>query len=384
MIRKTVFFSLAAFLIIGGISHAKEISTNNTGDVETPSPEITEIPSWLSSFKPKLELRYRHEMIDEEGKTTRNRQRIRARLGTQASISDDVNLTFQLASGTDDPVSSNQTLGESFSSKQIQLDIASFNWQPELLSGFQLSGGKIKSPFFKVGKSELIWDSDLNPEGMFTAYEPEFDTVDLIFRGYGFWIEERKEDDDAHLLGGQAAIKIKPGDDFYVLIGGSYFDYTSTAGNATFLEPENSFGNSVTEPGAPYTYDYNLVEAYTEIGGKLFGIPAALFADYVINTDIEDGKNQGWLAGFYFGKCKKPYSYSLKYNYRWLEKDAVVGAFSDSDFIGGGTDGSGHEINLGFQIAKHIRAATTYFLNRKGLDEGTDFHRLQLDISFKF
>ena len=64
------------------------------------------------------DLRYRHELIEAEGKDQRNRERIRARLNMTARLNDEVILGFQIASGTDNPVSSNQTLDGGFSSKQ--------------------------------------------------------------------------------------------------------------------------------------------------------------------------------------------------------------------------------------------------------------------------
>jgi hypothetical protein len=73
----------------------------------------------------------------------------------------------------------------------------------------------------------------------------------------------------------------------------------------------------------------------------------------------------------------------LGYNYRDLEADAVVGAFSDSDFIGGGTDGKGHMFTAGYAISKNFTTGITYFSNEKGQQE-TDYDRLQIDFKLKF
>ena len=43
------------------------------------------------------------------------------------------------------------------------LDMAYLKIKPEQIPGLSLSGGKFKNPFYKPGKSELIWDSDFNP-----------------------------------------------------------------------------------------------------------------------------------------------------------------------------------------------------------------------------
>src|SRR5262245_55744703 len=50
------------------------------------------------------DLRYRHEAINEEGSTERERQRIRARFGVTADVTDEVRVGLTLATGGDDPV----------------------------------------------------------------------------------------------------------------------------------------------------------------------------------------------------------------------------------------------------------------------------------------
>ena len=75
----------------------------------------------------------------------------------------------------------------------------------------------------------------------------------------------------------------------------------------------------------------------------------------------------------------------LDYNYRELEADAVVGAFSDSDSFGGGTDGKGHKVSGKYQIAKNWQFGAAFFMNDIGLEGSSkDYNRLQLDLIAKF
>ena len=62
----------------------------------------------------------------------------------------------------------------------------------------------------------------------------------------------------------------------------------------------------------------------------------------------------------------------------------MVGIFTDSDFLGGGTNGRGHEINFDLVIMENTTFAATYFINQIDLDDETDFNRLQVDLKFKF
>ena len=76
---------------------------------------------------------------------------------------------------------------------------------------------------------------------------------------------------------------------------------------------------------------------------------------------------------------------NYRYNYRDLEADAVLGVFTDSDFIDGGTDGRGHEFGFDYQIVKGVKTGATYFDNQRRLSLGAkDYQRLQLDLVFDF
>jgi len=115
-------------------------------------------------------------------------------------------------------------------------------------------------------------------------------------------------------------------------------------------------------------------------------LPVTVFGNMVTNVALDHG-NHGALGGFKVGKCKKIGSWDFRWQYKRLERDAVLAAFTDSDFIGGGTDGKGHELNLGFMIAKNTKLALSYFINRMGLSQPgatNGFRRFQADLKFKF
>ena len=82
--------------------------------------------NWWEKVKIKGDLRYRHEMIDKEDKDDRHRHRVRARLGIFGDVSPYTKVGIQLATGSNDPVSTNQTLDGAFSTKQVGIDHATF------------------------------------------------------------------------------------------------------------------------------------------------------------------------------------------------------------------------------------------------------------------
>ena len=109
----------------------------------------------------------------------------------------------------------------------------------------------------------------------------------------------------------------------------------------------------------------------------------SFFVDYVTNIaeDVED--NQSWLVGFTFGSLNEPGTFNVRYSYRYIEKDAIIGAFTDSDFLGGGSDGKGHKIDFNYQIASKTKATVTFFINQSGIVNSKDYNRVHLDFNFK-
>ena len=349
-------------------------------------------PSWVDKLTLKGDFRYRYESIEQEGKEDRTRNRIRARIGAEARPSDDVTIGLRLSTSEGgDPVSSNQTLGDGATRKDVFFDLAYLAWSPEAVPGLRLTGGKMENPF--IAASDLVFDGDLNPEGAAVNYTLGDEGLALLLNGGYFWLEERKADtDDATMIGAQVAARMKA-DDLHLLAGVGYYMFENLEGYGTIGDPAKSFGNATTggeeDPATAevspllYATGFDIVDATAEVGLTL-GIPVAFYGDYAVNQDADED-DTGYLVGLRVGKTKAPGSVDFTYNYRELEANAALGAWTDSDFIGGGTDGKGHKASLGIQLTKVLKGQITYFRNEIGLDgESTDYDRLQVDVAGKF
>jgi len=353
---------------------------------------------WAEKVKISGDLRYRHEHIDEQQpgsvrwKDGVDRHRIRARLMLEALLNDEWGLGFRIASGSGDPVSTNQDLEDSFSGKEIWLDLAYFDWHPASMPRLNIYGGKIKNPFYAVGKNQLIWDHDLNPEGIAATYAKALSDRDTLhLAGGGFWVGENiaGTSRDVSLWGAQAYWKHTISNPDTLIVGASYFDYGNIKGAAnlpsTWSSSTSFLGN--TASGGTYASDFDIVEVFGEYATKVGSMPVSVFGDWVKNLLATTSEDTGWLVGATLNKCKDPGSWEIGYNYRDLEADAVVGALNDSDFIGGGTDGKGHVFSAAYQVHKNVQAALTYFLNQdtaNSQDRELDYHRLMADLLLKF
>ncbi|MCK4538355.1 MAG: putative porin [Candidatus Krumholzibacteria bacterium] len=347
--------------------------------------------SWNDRVKLSGDFRQRHELIQDESKDEdRTRWRIRARLVLSAVISDELSVGMRLASGSDDPVSTNQSLDGGFSTKGFGLDLVYFDYHPEAVKGLSIVGGKMKLPFLKVQKTELLWDGDLNPEGLAATFNGKLnDKVSVILGSAFFYIEENSSSDDYYMVGAQGALKVKPAEGMHLMAGVGYYDYNIDPEETyCYFDNEDSFGNTaVVDPGDAdklmYATDFNEFEFLGEFGYRKDKLAFYLYGNYVMNT-AADSLDTGYLVGATLKRGKGKGNVKLAVNYREIEDDAVIGVFTDSDFRGGGTDGNGLELGFGYGLADKIDMGLSYFLNNKGIDEEVDYKRLQVDLKVKF
>jgi hypothetical protein len=358
---------------------------------KTEATGLPEKLKWLENINLSGDLRYRYESIDEQSsgdwKAGVNRNRIRARLGLDAKVNDEWDIGLRIATGAGDPVSTNQDLDKSFSGKDLWLDRAFFTWHPAAMKGFDFVGGKMPNPFYAVGHNQLIWDHDLNPEGLAAKYQRQLnDSSKLYVSGGGFWVERASY---TSLWAIQSYLNHKFENDNYLIAGAGYYNYGNIKGQGDLYTPwaggttAKWFGNTTTGSPAVFANDYDIIEVFGEYGFKIDKMPVAIFGDYVNNTAASD-KNTGWLIGCTFNKAKEPGSWEFRYDYRDLDADAVVGQFNDSDFVGGGTNGKGHWFGFTYQLAKNLQSALTYYLDERKNSYDDKYRRLQADLLLKF
>jgi len=335
--------------------------------------------SWAQRLRLSGDFRYRFEDISVDNGSDRNRNRLRARLLLDADVSDTLRVGFGLASGSDDPVSTNQTLGAGGSSKPINLDLAYFEWSG--LADTRIVGGKFKNPLHQGGGNELLWDGDWRPEGAALSY----DNGNFFAVGMGTWMESDSKNQQKELaFGAQVGLTLPVGDSAKLTAGAGYYHFDS-AGKKSFYGDADFFGNSFDPGTGTYLYDYHEIEGFAEIGFDAFDRPASVFADYVENRSADDN-DTGYAFGFKFGKAKGQGTWDMAYMYQKLEADAVLGLLTSSDYGGGGTDSKGSIFKGTYAIADNWLFAATYFLNKIDLASGhsRDYERLQLDLNVKF
>ena len=333
--------------------------------------------SWAERLQWKGDFRYRYENIDEENKDGRNRSRIRARTSLVAQLSDTLEVGVGLATGGDDPVSSNQTIGGGGSSKDVKVDLAYFDWQG--LANTNIRGGKFSNFLIRPSKQGLMWDGDWRPEGLGAVWDNDF----IFVQGLGTWLEGDSKNGTEFGWALQAGFNFKTGDWGSLKIGAGYSVFDIAGRTPLFGDAEDFYGNTfVYDPATRnnvFAYNYHNIEAFAEWKIGKF----TLFGDYTINDDAPTD-DTGYLFGAKYGSAKDKGQWDLTYFYARKEKDAMIGLLTDSDFGGGGTDSKGHALSGTYAFHKAWNFKATYFINEVDLEDPRDYDRLMLDLNFKF
>jgi hypothetical protein len=361
-----------------------------SGLAQEKAPEKAQEPkkSWTDSLKFGGDVRARYQSTAEEAKDTRERGRFRARLTLDGKVNDEVSAGLRLVTNVGNPITDVVDMGSSFDDKVARFDRVFLRWVP--VEDLALTFGKMAQPWISV--ADLVYSVDMNPEGAAANYALKGDAFDLLFNGGAFLPQERSSDEETMLFSGQAAVRIPTGGKDYVVAGGSLFLYDGLKGYAPLYDPTKSFGNTTVTTttmvdGEPvetlqYATDFTVVEGFVEAGFDV-GCPLVVGAQYAVNTDA-DAYDTAYLATAQLGKVADKGSWAVGYQYRYLEKDAVLGVFAESTDFGSGTNVKGHIPFVQYGIGKNFDVKMQYAMGQKGLENGKDIETFKIDLNAKF
>lgn len=337
--------------------------------------------AWAAKTQFKGDIRLRHEDVDADDSNSargdQDRQRIRARFGMYSQINPQVDAGIRVATGSSsDARSTNQSMDNYFDKKQLWLDLAYIDYHPTALPNLHLIGGKMNQPWVSMG--DVIWDSDINPEGFAATYTADLGGAEL-FTNAGYYVLKDNVDGDGvqfrhdlRLYSGQLGARFAPMDDVKVMLGGSIYSYDNDKDSEALAVNGNT------------TNEFTLYEGFGQIDLTGLAIPLSAYGQYVVNGETDSDQDTAWLAGV---KTKLG-AFSLDYNYRDVQRNAVVGAFTDSDFGNGFTGSRGHKVKVGYEIDKNFSVGAAYLMAQSDTSNlpstDTDIDTFQLDLEAKF
>lgn len=339
-------------------------------------------------LKFKGDVRLRTELLKKQNVKDRLRQRLRGRLGFSTKANEQVEVAGRLATSQGNKATStNADLGgkdssatvrdasEGMKKAMIYLDTFYFNWKAS--KDFSVSGGKINNPFYRVGGSEMIWDSDLTPEGVGLNYLAHCsDTFEWFVNGAGLWSKENSTAADELVAGIQLGAK-QDWNQLSLSGGASYYDFAQTKN-----EPSNSY----TGPYKSIPSDipgYQLTNLFLDLTLNAGEHPLGLYIDYVTNSKAED-KKSGYTVGIKYNKAKEPGTWDADLYYRRLEPNAIIADLADGDI--GYNDVTATRLTLKYVMAKNSITQLSYLSTKQDFstDTKTNYDVTQADFVFSF
>lgn len=373
----------------------------------------------------------------------RDRFRLRARLGMLAKVSESWSGGIRLATGSaTDRVSTNQTLGQDWNRYTLLVDRAFLKYDPA--EWLTISGGRIPNPWFST---DLVWDEDLNFEGMAASWKPVFDNGAikpfLTVGAFPLKEENPPASSGRWMHGVQAGTQWDFNSDTRLKVGLAWYSFKDFEGrvesdSSLYLVAGPDYGTPIAANYGQYEYGSKLRQK----GNTLFRTNAALdtgstsywglaskfrpinltasvdlaqfdpvhvilTADWVKNTafdrneiatrtqgrvNLTDGKSTGYQYKLTVGmpKLEVARDWQVSFAYRYLGSDAVVDAFTDSDFGGGGTNLKGYTIGLQYALDRNAVVGLRWlsadqiesFAPGTGLSYSLDV--LQADVNVRF
>ncbi len=342
----------------------------------------------------------------------RDRLRLRARLGINAKVNDEVTVAFRLATGSaTDRVSTNQTLGQNFNRYQFLLDRAYLKYDPaEWLS---LSAGRLPNPWFST---DLVWSDNLSFDGLAAGFKLPGRANDTLqpFATLG-WFPIREQSPPRRgrtLVGAQIGAQWEWSPLTRIRFGLAQYRYAGFEGR---IDPDYDAVGGAGRSYGQYEYEAGLrqrgntlfltnnpleIQAGLTPDKARWGLaarfrPVALtvaaefshFAPFVVgfsgevvrNTDygrqdiiertgvyLDDARVFGVAARLTLGaqQVRNAKEWQVSLGYRWLGSDAVPDAFVDSDLAGGGTNVRGITLGATYGLARDTQLALRYLSGR--------------------
>ncbi len=352
-----------------------------------------------------------------------DRLRVRARLEITGNISNNWHASMRFKTGNrENPIGCCTDLGRNGDGLDLFADkgYIGFDWRDSLeRSLYSFKIGRLDNPFFRT---DLIWDADVTFDGVTSegfipfSKKPGYEQSGVFGTLGAFLIGDfnNRGQQDKRLYAGQLGVNWQLTDHHRAKISTTYYDYDNIVGVANeanrrtndftateFVTRGNTLFNIdgtqiipgertvVNDALFGYASDYNLLNYLVEWEWSRFQpINVLIYYDYVENvgwdTETVEARANSSLTGNAFRiltldnvieERTTGYKYGVKFGhrdienfndwsfelaYRYLEADAVLDAFTDSDFHGGGTDAKGTIIRGDYGIGSRTKLTLRY------------------------
>ncbi|MFH0856047.1 MAG: putative porin [Candidatus Omnitrophota bacterium] len=384
-------------VLTAGEAQQVKIETQEQVKKEVATGKSASLPAWAQNIKLKgdfrLRYQYKHDKATDDLAKDTNIGRIRMRLGLEGKINEKLLAGIGIATGSGDPRSTNITFGGYNEKKTIVLDYAYAKYDP--FSWLGLVGGKMHLDDTLWEPTDLIWDTDITPEGAVIKFNKDLGPDANIFFNAGALIvdADTSSDNDAPMAYiAQPGVSYKFNDNLSLKGALSLQAFQNVKGHVSSKYSGASNTGNTTAGASSYSYDYRMINPALEFSikepFKAIGLDVEslkLMGEYVNNLEVSSGSS-GFSCGFKLGKNKieKWGDWQVKYIYAMLGRDAVLDVLPDSDRYSGKTGIRSHELELQFGLAKNTFLGLDIYRSWRTFGARAPETLVQFDWNMKF
>ena len=354
-----------------------------TSSINAQEKKIKSKLNFYGDFRFRTELDRNSDKTDGTTRDNRDRLRYRLRVGFKYRLNENIEFGGRVRSGNSlNQQSPHITLGKEFQTDDFSIDKAYLKVSDK--KGYWAWAGKNGMPFWQ--QNELVWDDDVNPEGIAAGGKFKLSKKSNLIPVLGYFIV------------GSAGKTFS--DDSSISI--AQLKFNSNLGD-TNLTITNGLINGKAIPNTPdgtenFIMNYTILATSFQLNLKKTGLKLGLdyfenLKNYKTNTQVNDVyKNQttGYVGSLMY-RYKK---IQLSYYYAHIEKYAVIDYFAQDDWVRWGNSNmtrssnfKGHEFRVTYKFNNKFNTVLrTYFVEGikttgTNLETGT---RIRLDFNIKF
>jgi len=356
----------------------------------------------------------------------RDRLRMRARLGVNAKVTPEISTVLRLTTGSNsDPLSTSQTLGVSANKYNFALDRAYLRYySDDNFPWLAVTAGRMPNPWFST---DLVWNENLSFEGVSVAIDPAAKSNSEFRPYFGAGIFPLQDVETNALVktkskwlyGAQMGLDWVKSNNTRAKVGLAYYDFNNISAQRNDFSPSTpqpydlsvpifrQKGNTlfdIRNDGSTNTLyglaaDYKLINLTGTVDLNVYNpVHVIATADYVKNIGFNQAKilersgqtvepeTTGYMARLVVGMPSMLLrdDWQLSLAYRYLEADAVVDAYTDSDFHMGGTNNKGIILGAQYGLGRNTWLSARWLSSNEISGPPLSVNMVQVYLNAKF
>jgi len=325
---------------------------------------------------------FRYQLITKKfGDWNDSTPQSRVSLGIKNRESGIIDYGIALVTGNPNkPVNTWWKLGDFFSRIGFNLDKFFITYNPQENLSFSI--GKFSDPF---SNSELLFDAEMNLQGANQVIK--FKEINNWLKSFSLTTGEiivnmDSSGENSFMLGGVAEIGLAPSEIIRVVLRNGYYHYL---GEDNIALSQNIFGNSNSnslEKSGGYQNGFRIFNSFAKVSFNFNdNFPLLLSGDYLHNFAAL-AENKAFQLSSRIGNSILPGNFFVGYNFKYLEKDAVIALFTEDQL--GRTDTYAHEFFVGLKVFENTILSLTAQTQNKISQSEENSYTVRSNLIYNF